>query len=192
MIFLDSLITKSLFKLLPHTSFFDGFFLLVSAAGNFASMWLLLFLILLIFEELRHKKFIVLFVGGLLLTSFLVNMVLKNVFQRPRPFQVYKQIENTVPRYGRPENFSFPSGHAAISFFVARLLAYYHNKKRLVFYALASVVSYSRIYLGVHYFFDVVFGAIMGILIAKLLVFTTYGFCKEFEKGRGRKKKGQH
>ncbi len=179
----DNLITNFLFNLFPHSSFFDNFFLFVSAAGDFAVVWLVLFIILVIFEEVEHKNFIILFVGGLVFAYFLVNIILKDVFQRPRPFQVYSQIEKLVPKTSRPENYSFPSGHAATSFLAATLLAYYHRKRRLIFYSLAALVSYSRIYLGVHYFFDVVFGGVLGVLIAKLLILISYGFCEKTKKG---------
>jgi undecaprenyl-diphosphatase len=83
----------------------------------------------------------------------------------------------------QPTDYSFPSSHASSSFFAASVLSYFHlknkNKKKktsrinlnwpILYYSIAALISYSRIYLGVHYFTDVVVGAIIGILLAKLL-----------------------
>jgi len=87
----------------------------------------------------------------------LVGM-LKDIVMRERPFLVLPSV-NTPTRAG---SFSFPSGHAANTFAFAMGMYYFFRKPGLIFIAIATLVSFSRVYLGVHYVSDVVGGAALG------------------------------
>lgn len=111
----------------------------------------------------------------------------KEVFQRLRPCHnpELKDIVHLVNNKcgGR---FGFVSSHAANTFGVAFFLAnLFKNKYFSIFIFLwASVVSYSRIYLGVHYPFDILGGAALGGIIGFLVYiahnFTQRKFAKYF------------
>jgi undecaprenyl-diphosphatase len=62
--------------------------------------------------------------------------------------------------------YSFPSGHATVSFACAAVLAAALPRLRVPLFALAALIAFSRVYVGVHYPSDVVGGAALGILIA--------------------------
>ncbi len=62
-----------------------------------------------------------------------------------------------------PHDGSFPSGHAATSFACATVLARAAPRLAVPLYVLAAAIAYSRVYVGVHYPFDVVAGAALGI-----------------------------
>jgi undecaprenyl-diphosphatase len=68
-----------------------------------------------------------------------------------------------------PANPSFPSGHAATSFACATLLAWLTPLPRVPLFVLAALIAFSRVYDGVHYPFDVVGGAVLGLLVATAL-----------------------
>ena len=83
---------------------------------------------------------------------------------------------NLYLKKGGSAHKSFPSNHAANSFAIAIIISFFFPKLRVGAYALAFTIAFSRIYIGVHYPFDVVYGMSIGILssyLAKLL-FTIY------------------
>ena len=86
--------------------------------------------------------------------SYLCIHILKLLIQRPRP-EILPLLQAT--------SFSFPSGHAAVVF---AALPFLNSPYWLIF---AVLVSFSRIYLGVHYLSDVLFGALIGYFIGLLI-----------------------
>jgi undecaprenyl-diphosphatase len=69
-----------------------------------------------------------------------------------------------------PHSASFPSGHAASSFACATVLSFLCPRAAPAFYVLAAAIAYSRLYVGVHWPLDVVGGAVLGVVIALLLL----------------------
>lgn len=143
---------------------------------NFASVYFMLAanaLLVLIFVVLKNWirmiEVLTISVGG-----FLINFIMKIVYQRPRPLD---------PLIDKLENFSFPSGHATSGFIFYGLLAYLlliSRSSRRLKYPLAVLlisfsllIGFSRIYLRVHYPSDVLAGLLVGFawLIANILVF---------------------
>jgi undecaprenyl-diphosphatase len=65
-----------------------------------------------------------------------------------------------------PRSYSFPSGHAASTFGAAVSVSRMWPQTRALWWALAVLIGYSRIYLGHHYPLDVIGGALLGVAIA--------------------------
>jgi undecaprenyl-diphosphatase len=95
----------------------------------------------------------------------LVTLLIKTIADRPRPFAV---VEEADPLLGGTVASSFPSGHAATSFAGAVVLSYVLPRAAPAFVALALAVSFSRVYVGVHYPGDVLAGALIGCAFAVL------------------------
>jgi undecaprenyl-diphosphatase len=174
---LDYLLTNFLNKLIPHNIFFDYFFSFFSLKGASILVWILIIAMVVILEERRNpgiskkdKKFIILFSLSFLLTLLFTDVILKHIFQRIRPFlTLYGHV--LIFQANCPKNFSFPSGHASTAFAAATILTFFDKKRRWFYYTVAVLISYSRIYLGCHYFLDVIAGAIIGYIISQLLLF---------------------
>lgn len=163
---IDHTVTNFLFGIIPHNQSFDSFFSFFSFYGISVLVWVILAALLIIFEEKRDRKFIVYLALSLFLTFFLTNIVFKNVFHRQRPINTIVKSLSICPK-----DYSFPSGHASVAFAGAAILATFDKKRRLGYYAIAVIIAYSRIYLGCHFFIDVVGGSILGYVISITVLF---------------------
>jgi len=95
------------------------------------------------------------------LISSVLTTSLKFAFNTPRPFVTYP---NDITQYAHAGSKSFPSGHTSFCFATATSFSLLYPKWYVIapMYTWASLVGYSRMYLGVHYPSDVLVGAIIG------------------------------
>ena len=96
---------------------------------------------------------------------------LKFLIQRQRPFLFLEMASKLSKGPGEILDPSFPSAHAAFSFMMATLLAAWFPRYRIIFFIIAVFISWTRIYLGVHYPTDVIVGAILGYGITRVYIF---------------------
>jgi undecaprenyl-diphosphatase len=142
---------------------------------NFGSLiaWILICIFIYIFGGSFGRKVAVLCLIALFLTDIIV-ISLKYLVAEPRPFLTLPNVNLLLTVNGN----SFPSGHTASSFTAATIIGLkYHLKSKgwncwLIYplIAFAILVGFSRIYIGVHYPYDVIFGAIIGTICA-IIVF---------------------
>ncbi len=104
-----------------------------------------------------------------------VGSILKTIFERPRPCQVLDGVNLLV---GCGKSFSFPSNHAANAFSLSAGLSYFFKGAHIPLYLIAGVIAFSRVYVGVHYPSDVVFGAVVGVM-SFFAVCSIYNWAKE-------------
>ncbi len=140
-------------------------------------------------KKLSYLFFITFFVG------LAVNIALKFIIARPRPFDSYDNILNL----GNEQGYSMPSSHALCAGIIAVFICittFKSTKSKLtrslsivamlLYYAL---IALSRMMLGVHYLTDVITGGIVGALLA-LLAFLLYNiFIRKMEKKHGKNNK---
>lgn len=97
--------------------------------------------------------------------SAAVNVVLKNIFLRPRPY-----LEGAISIGPKTHGTSFPSGHSQAAGVLFYSLNDEYGKKykymRYLAIAILILVPLSRVYLGQHYLTDVITGSIIGIISA--------------------------
>ena len=99
------------------------------------------------------------------LAADLIALGLKQLSGRPRPFLV---DPTPKPLLATPLDLSLPSGHAATSFAAATVLTLAHPRAGVPLFALAALIAWSRVYVGVHYPFDVLAGALLGVGVGLL------------------------
>ena len=110
--------------------------------------------------------------------------IIKPWVGRIRPsHEFYEYINLLVSKGGK---YSFPSNHAANSFVFATVLSYFYDKNRISLYILASTIAFSRVYVGVHYPLDIIFGSIIGSIISWIIL-SLWVIIKMRELKRGRK-----
>ncbi len=161
-----------------HNSFFDSLMYIISAIKT----WIPLYAILLyfIFRKLKWEGFLTLFFLIMLLVFADQGSVhiFKNTVQRLRPCH-NAEIANYIHLINNEcgGQFGFVSSHAANTFALAMFSALFFRNRifSISIFIWATVVSYSRIYLGVHYPFDVLVGALFGIFIG-FLTYQAYIF----------------
>lgn len=98
---------------------------------------------------------------ALLMDAILINVWLKNAVERIRPYEVIEGLHYITTM---PHDFSFPSGHTGSCFAIACVLFIRMPRKvGITALAIAGMVGFSRLYLGIHYPTDVLAGMGIGI-----------------------------
>lgn len=95
-------------------------------------------------------------------TAELLTFVIKHFTDRARPPLADPSIQALI---GIPDSTSLPSGHAAAAFAAATAVGMFHPRLRAPLYALAAMVALSRVYLGVHFWSDVLVGSLLGVAV---------------------------
>ena len=136
----------------------------ITTLGNGGAFWIVLTLLLLIFKRTRRMG--VYCAASMLLTLLVVNLCIKPLAARTRPYELIQGLEILV---SRPRDYSFPSGHSANSLSCAWTLFRLAPKKYGVpALVLAVLIALSRLYVGVHFPTDVLAGAAIGVLLSEL------------------------
>ncbi len=159
---------------LSHTPISDVLALTVSGIGKGGLLFLLLGLLLFVREERKDHSFIFSIAGALMTSWLLVEVLLKPFIAKSRPFLIGNG-ESAIVVDTITTGFSFPSSHAAFAWALAVVLARKEPRWRWGLYIFASLISFSRIYLGVHFPIDVVAGAFIGWGIGRLFLFIVNG-----------------
>jgi hypothetical protein len=99
-------------------------------------------------------------------------MELKNYYNRARPKVALQKYDESFPSHDIKESksLSYPSGHTAMAYFVANIIANDHPNLRSELETIAEMIGQSRIDNGVHYPTDVEFGRYIGELAASSLL----------------------
>jgi undecaprenyl-diphosphatase len=125
--------------------------------------WLLL---IVYFWFKKERKLALLMTAGIIAGAMFTYPV-KFIIDRARPYDQIASTRLLTPSESDP---SFPSGHSEMSFLAATVVSRFHPEYSKYLYAFSVMVALSRIYDGVHYPIDVIGGAIIGIIIGKLII----------------------
>ncbi|MDL2363248.1 MAG: phosphatase PAP2 family protein [Patescibacteria group bacterium] len=158
-----------------HSSpFFDSLFLIITTVGNVEILGPIV-LLTVFYLWRRQLKDTALFLALCVVGASAGNVVLKHLFHRHRPTLWHSILHET--------DFSFPSGHAMLSFTFGLSIVIILWQTRWRWYAVAGASAFaiaiglSRLYLGVHYPSDIVAGWCAGIVWVSLV---SYYFSKKY------------
>ncbi len=145
-----------------RNEFLNGILTFYTTLGNGGMLWIAFSLLCLALPKYRRVGLTCAL--SMILTLFVVNLGLKNIVARVRPYDAIEGLTRLVPE---PSGFSFPSGHSAHAFAVAVVLLVMLKKKvGIPIFILAGLMALSRLYVGVHYPTDVIIGSLAGTLMA--------------------------
>lgn len=176
-----------MFDLLQHID--EGVFLFVNQSASalwldpwmiaFSSKWLwipfYLVIIWLFYKRFGKKLWIpiLLCLIAFGLSDSISTRVFKQGVKRERPF-LNEKLNARLPDGPAGSKYGFVSSHSANMFALVTMLLLtlqWSRKKVLIPVFFASLIAYSRVYLGVHYPLDVICGAILGVLLAYLVFY---------------------
>ena len=147
----DFAVNKELFKLLQsyHSEYLDAFFVLFQYLGKgYVVVFILIFL--WFYKREYFRQFLVSSI-----VCAIILILLKYIISAPRPASMLNNVRLLIPLY----RYSFPSGDVAVTslmlLFFFKKVGYVSRSLLVVYWLL---ISYGRIYLGVHFPLDIIGG----------------------------------
>lgn len=144
--------------------FFDGFYYYLTYLGD--GRFAAIFLLLILFYNVRT--------GIVAITSFLISGIISNGLKYfffddvNRPFFIFTYFEHRLLNLVQGEDVhihnSFPSGHATQAFAIFMVLVFTTQNKflKFLYFSIAVLTAYSRVYLSQHWLNDITAGSFIG------------------------------
>ena len=151
-------------------AFWDGFWIFLTNPLPWIPLFFLLFFLGFNSFGLKKALLVAVFTAFGAATSLIIVNLIKNYFQRLRPINDLS-INNNIRLLVESNDFSFVSGHSAVSFtiaFISFWILKKHYKYAYAIFLFPFLFAYSRIYLAAHFPIDILAGMILGYLIAVL------------------------
>ncbi|MBR5826789.1 MAG: phosphatase PAP2 family protein [Clostridia bacterium] len=151
----------------------------ITTLGDEGILFIAIGLILLLTK--KYRKIGLTILVALVVMLICNNFVLKEIFARERPFNLFATFPEKYADWGgeaaryiypnfvkAPHSYSFPSGHTSSAFAAGVAVLICNRKFGIPATIFAFIMGFTRIYVGVHYTTDVIAAAIVGIFYAIL------------------------
>jgi membrane-associated phospholipid phosphatase len=153
----------------------DSCFAYITHLGDGAFAFLVA--IIFLFFNIRKSVYILLSYAGAGIVSFILKHWIYYEVTRPHfVFQYYVREElKLIDGVDVMAKHSFPSGHAlsAFALFFCLLFVSRSHFLKIIFFTLAVLAAYSRVYLSQHWLIDIYVGSIIGVCFS-LLFYTVF------------------
>lgn len=147
-----------------QSDFMDKFMPFITVFGDAGIFWMVISALFVVFPKTRKTGLGMAF--AMIIGLVVCNITLKPLVARIRPYDLQAELGITIQLLGeRMHDFSFPSGHTIASF-EAAVVMLKNRKLGIPAMILAVLISFSRLYLYVHYPTDVIASIILGTLFA--------------------------
>lgn len=127
---------------------------------------MILGVVLLVWKSSDRFKTLLLTMGSAILARVAFVELIRYFFYNPRPYLALEKVNILM---NHETSSSFPSGHA--TFFFALAFGVYLNDRRWgrIYFIIAALISFARIFVSIHWPLDILAGAGLGIATAMLL-----------------------
>lgn len=143
----------------------------ITSLGDKGLFWILMAVLCMTLLPKKYRKVGFTMLIALVLSVIFCNLIMKNIWHRPRCFWVDGQrltvsgeFENLYNIFNSIGDYSFPSGHTSASFAAALAIFMWRKREGIYAIVLAALIAVSRLYLTVHYPTDVFVSLILGSL----------------------------
>jgi undecaprenyl-diphosphatase len=162
-------------------SVFDKVMPIITNDWVLRTIFLIILVLLLVFGKKHGRVVALLCIVTVALSDQVTSHLLKPMIARVRPCHVVPDVHLLV---ACSQGLSFPSSHAANAFAIAALISLSYRRRIWLYLTIATIIAYSRIAVGVHYPFDALAGALVGVMCATA-VFAAYGYVRAwFDKSK--------
>ena len=141
-----------------NSELFNKIMIFFTILGDNGIIWIAIALIL--FLKRKYRKIGLFSIISLIICALAVNIILKPLIHRPRPFSELADITLLIKA---PKDYSFPSGHTAASFVMVYIFFKHIKKYFIPVFITGILITFSRMYLSVHFPSDIIAGIIIGI-----------------------------
>ena len=140
----------------------------ITERNNWFIFYSLIWLYLVLKGGAKGRTAAVLILIVISISDQTANGIIKPFFQRIRPCNVLEDVHLLI---GCTQSYAMPSNHAVNNFAAATLFSHFYPSMKYFLFTGAFIVSLSRVMCGVHYPFDIVVGAFIGIAFALLIIY---------------------
>lgn len=126
-------------------------------------VWYLMTFGVLVMAAHRYPKWrdmAIVSIGSAAVARLVVGEIIKRLYYHPRPYWV---LDNVRLLLAKELESSFPSGHTIFVFALATGVYLYNKKIGKWYFALAGLVGFARVFVGVHWPYDIIGGIVLGI-----------------------------
>ncbi len=140
----------------------------ITERSNWFIFYVLVWLYLVTKGGITGRVSALLIIILILITDQFSNNIIKPFFQRIRPCHTLSNVHLLI---GCSDSYSFPSIHAVNNFAAATLFSYFYPAMNYFLWIGAFIIAISRVFCGIHYPFDLIGGALIGIIFGLLVVY---------------------